>query len=34
MAALYRADSLSCQSVGFLVEARYSTEPIVENREL
>ena len=33
-AALYHADSLSCQSLGFLVEARYSTEPIVEKKEL
>ena len=32
MAALYRADSLSCQSLGFLVEARYSTEPTVEKK--
>ena len=32
--ALYRTDSLSCQSLGFLVEARYSTEPIVEKKEL
>ena len=29
-----RADSPSCQSLGFLVEARYSTEPIVEKKEL
>ena len=28
------ADSLSCQSLGFLVEARYSTEPILEKKEL
>ena len=28
MAALYHADSLSCQSLVFLVEASYSTEPI------
>ena len=34
LAALYHADSLSCQSLGFLVEARYSTEPIVEKKEL
>ena len=34
MAALYRVDSLSFQSLGFLVEARYSTEPIVEKKEL
>ena len=27
-------DSLSCQSLGVLVEARYSTEPIVEKKEL
>ena len=33
-AALYRADSLSCQSLGFLVEARKSTEPILEKKEL
>ena len=33
-AALHRADSLSCQSLGFLVEARYSTEPILEKKEL
>ena len=26
--------SLSCQSLGFLVEARYSTEPILEKKEL
>ena len=32
--ALYHADSLSCQSLGFLVEAWYSTEPIVEKKEL
>ena len=29
-----RADSPSCQSLGFLVEARYSTETIVEKKEL
>ena len=34
LAALYHADSLSYQSLGFLVEARYSTEPIVEKKEL
>ena len=34
MVALYRADLLSCQSLGFLVEARYSTEPIVEKKKL
>ena len=34
MAALYRAGPLSCQSMGFLVEARYSTELIVEKKEL
>ena len=34
MAAFYRADSLSCQSMEFLVEARYSTESIVEKKEL
>ena len=34
MAALYCVDSLSCQSLGLLVEARYSTEPIVEKNEL
>ena len=31
--ALGRTDSLSCQSLGFSVEARYSTKPVVE-REL
>ena len=25
---------LSCQSLGFLVEARYNTEPILEKKEL
>ena len=28
------ADSPSCQSLGCLVEARYSTEPVVEKKEL
>ena len=28
------ADSPSCQSLAFLVEARFSTEPIVEKKEL
>ena len=32
ISALYRADLLSC--LGFLVEARYSTEPIIEKKEL
>ena len=31
---MYRADSLSCQSLGFLVEARYSSEPIAEKTKL
>ena len=29
-----RADSPSCQSLGFLVKARYSTETIVEKKGL
>ena len=29
-----RADSPSCHGLGFLAEARYSTEPIVEKKEL
>ena len=29
-----RADSPSCQSLGFSVKARYSTETIVEKKEL
>ena len=30
MPSFMRTDSLSCQSLGFFVEARCSTEPIVE----